>query len=221
MDNLSFRPFHPDDLHTCAELSADAWPVVSALVPGQDTVKLMHAYVELGRLPATRLEVACISGKVIGLLFGRVNVEYGTTRKLAALLSGFKIGARAILGKYGRLSKPLIFLRKAIKTDSRVKQHMPESDAVVVLFVVDAEHRGKGIGRALMDRFVNTAKNGGAQTIALHTDQLSSWQFYEKYGFTRHRTFTEVLSSHLKGENVAGFTYILNVDSPKVGPEHR
>lgn len=221
MDDLSFRPFRKDDLSACARFTADAWPVVSALVPGQDVVKLMHAYVELGRLPSTRLEVACVSGKVVGFLFGRINSEYGTTKKLTTLISYLMIGIRAILGKYGRLSRPLTFLRKAVKTGNRVKQHMPKSDAVVVLFVADAKHRGKGIGRALMDRFVSAAKSQGTQTVALHTDQLSSWQFYEKYGFTRWGTFTEILSSHLAGADVKGFIYVLNAANSAVDLENQ
>lgn len=98
---------------------------------------------------------------------------------------------------------------------------MPEADAIVQWFVVDAKHRGKGIGTALMDRFVGGAKNRGAQRIALHTDQLSTWQFYEKYGFTRWSTFTEVFSSYLKGEEVKGFIYTLDIAKSTVVLEQR
>jgi GNAT superfamily N-acetyltransferase len=221
MDNLIFRPFRPDDLPACAEFAADAWPIASVLVPGQDVVKLMHGYIELARLPSTWLEVACVSDKVIGLLFGQVRSEYTTVTRLRTLFSCLRLGCRAILGQYGKLWQPLTLLRKGIATDTRVEQHMPDSDAIVELFVVGSEHRGKGIGRALMDRFVAAAKSKGAQTIALHTDQLSNWRFYEKYGFKRWSVFTEILSSYLKGEDVRGFIYVLNTASSVAGLEHR
>jgi GNAT superfamily N-acetyltransferase len=181
----------------------------------------MHAYAELCHLPSNRSEVACITGKVVGLLFGRFNAEYTTTDELGALFSYLAIGIRAILGKYGRLSRPLTLLRKSARTAARVKKHMPKADAVVTWFVVDSKHRGKGIGRALMDRFVSAANNRGANTIALHTDQLSTWQFYEKYGFTRWSTFTEAFSSYLKGEEVKGFIYTLNTAKSTVVPEQQ
>lgn len=57
--------------------------------------------------------------------------------------------------------------------------------------------------------------------IALHTDQLSNWRFYEKYGFKRWSAFTEILSSYLKGEDVRGFIYILNTASSVADLEHR
>ena len=212
MDNLSFRPFHPKDLPACARFAADAWPVVSALVPGQDVVKLMHGYVELGRIPSTWMEVACISEKAVGLLFGRLEADCTLMTKLGTLFSGLRLGCKAILGQYGKIKKPLTLLRQGIATSARVKKHMPESDAIVELFVVDSEHRGKGIGRALMDRFVTTARSKGARMIALHTDQLSSWWFYEKYGFKRWGTFTEVVSSYLKGKTMEGYTYVMELE---------
>lgn len=218
MDNLSFRPFQKDDIPECAQFAADAWPVASAMVPEQDVVKLMHAYVELCRLPSNRLEAACISGQIAGILFGRFNAEYTMAHELRALFSYLSLGMRAIAGKYGKLSKPLIVLRKSIATSAQVRKHMPKSDAVVEWFVVDAKHRGKGIGRALMDRFVNAAQGKGAQTIALHTDQLSTWQFYERYGFTRLSTFTEIFSSYLKSKDVKGFVYTLNTTKPAITP---
>lgn len=221
MDNLIFRPFRPDDLPVCAEFAADAWPIASVLVPGQDVVKLMHAYIELARLPSTWLEVACVSDQVVGLLFGRVHSEYTTATGLRTLFSCLRLSCRAILGQYGKLWQPLTLLGKGIATGIRVERHMPDPDAIVELFVVDSEHRGKGIGRALMDRFVAAAKSKGVRMIALHTDQLSNWRFYEKYGFKRWSAFTEILSSYLKGEDVRGFIYILNTASSVADLEHR
>jgi GNAT superfamily N-acetyltransferase len=172
----------------------------------------MHGYIELARLPSTRQEVACISDEAVGLLFGRMDSDCTPATELKTLLASLRMGCRAILGRYGRIKKPLTLLRKGITTSTLVKKHLPETDAIVKLFVVDSEHRGKGIGRALMDRFVAAAKSKRARVIALHTDQLSSWWFYEKYGFKRWGTFTEVVSSYLKGKDLEGYTYVMELE---------
>jgi GNAT superfamily N-acetyltransferase len=172
----------------------------------------MHGYIELARLPSTWLEVACISGKVVGLLFGRVDSDCTPVTELRMLLASLRVGCRAILGCYGRIKKPLTLLRKGMATSTLVKKHLPETDAIVELFVVDSKHRGQGVGRALMDRFVAAAKSKGAHVISLHTDQLSSWWFYEKYGFKRWSAFTEVVSSYLKGKDVEGYTYAMELE---------
>ena len=212
MDKLNFRPFHPDDLSACAKFAADAWPAASVLVPGQDVVELMHGFIELARLPSTWLEVACVSDRAVGLLFGRMDSDRTPVTELRMLLSGLRLGCKAILGQYGRIKKPLTLLRKGIATGALVKRRSPAAEAVVELFVVDSEHRGRGIGRALMDRFVTAAKRKGAHTVALHTDQLCNWRFYEKYGFKRWSAFTEIVSSYLKGKNVEGYIYVIEMD---------
>ena len=172
----------------------------------------MHGYIELARMPSTWLDVAYASNKVAGLLFGRVDTDCTPLTELRMLLASLRLGCRAILGRYGRIKKPLTLLRKGVATSALVKKHLPETDAIVELFVVDSEHRSKGIGRALMDRFVAAAKSKGAHVIALHTDQLSSWWFYEKYGFKRWNTFTEIVSSYLTGKDVEGYTYVMELE---------
>ena len=214
MDDLTFRPYSPDDLDACAQIAADAWPTASTLAAEGDFLRLMHGYVELGRLPSTRPEVACLSDRVVGFLFARIDSEVSATHYLRVLLSCAAIGTRGLLGRYGRISQPIGLLRDGIATGARVRRHMPEADAIVELFVVSAEHRGQGIGKALMDRLVDVARDRGVRRIALHSDELSSWGFYEKYGFQRVATFDEVISSRLTGESKKGFIYVMDLERP-------
>jgi GNAT superfamily N-acetyltransferase len=193
-------------------MAADAWPLVADLVPEGDFVKLMRGYIQLGRLPSTRLEVACISGKVVGLLFARLDSEVTLAYRWRTILSSIAIGAQMTLGRYGRISQPLRLLGDGIATGARVRKHRPKADAIVELLVVSAQHRGQGIGRALLDRLVGTARDRGARRIALHSDELSSWGFYERYGFQRWATFSEVIASRLTGEDKKGFVYVMDLE---------
>lgn len=43
----------------------------------------------------------------------------------------------------------------------------------------------KGLGTALMAKFMDRAKADGADTVKLMTNTLASWEFYEKRGFTK------------------------------------
>lgn len=212
MTNLSFRPYQPDDLDTCAQMAADAWPIVSVLVPEDDFARLMRGFVELGRLPSTRCEVACISDRVVGLLFARIRSEITLAHGLQTVLSCAAIGMRASLGRYGRIARPLAILRDGIVTGARVKKHTPEAGAVVELLVVSSQHRGQGIGRALMDRFVAVARCKGARRIALHSDEMSGWGFYKKVGFRRWATFREVITSRLTGKDKQGYVYVMDLE---------
>jgi GNAT superfamily N-acetyltransferase len=212
MAKVSFRPYHPSDLDTCAQMAADAWPVVSVLVPDGSFARLMRGYVELGRLPSTRCEVACISNRVVGLLSAQIRSEITLAHGLQTVLSCAAIGMRAGLGRYGRIARPLALLRDGIVTGARVRKHMPKAGAVIELLVVSSQHRGQGIGRALMDRFVTVARCKGARRIALHSDEMSGWGFYEKVGFRRWATFREVITSRLTGKDKQGYVYVMDLD---------
>jgi ribosomal protein S18 acetylase RimI-like enzyme len=211
MDEVTFRPYSPDDLPACAALAVDAWPTVAAGLSPDNLHKFMTAYVEVARLESTRLEVACISDRVVALLFGSFNKDYTLKFQAKAALEYFVLGLKFFSGRYGRLDHPRTFMKHFRATERKVEQNSPRSDAVVQLFVVSSECRGQGIGRTMMDRFVDAAHAHEAQVITLYTDPLSNWHFYEKYGFTRYSVFEDDLNSYLMDEPMQSYIYALEL----------
>lgn len=57
---------------------------------------------------------------------------------------------------------------------------------VIRMLVVDPEHRGLGIGRALTEECIVRARRDGANLIALHTSPIMrvALPLYERMGFT-------------------------------------
>jgi ribosomal protein S18 acetylase RimI-like enzyme len=210
-DKLQIRKFNKEDTLRCSELAADAWPIVSTWVPKKDVVKFMHSYVEIYKLQSTWLEVACISGNIVGFLFGRVNTDYKMIAKIKAFFSILAIGIKIISGRYGNVSKPFTLLWKFDLNELKVKRNTPKSDGEVVLFVVDSKYRGRGIGKVLMDRFMETAKNKNANVISVYTNTEANWRFYEKYGFKKYSAFYDDLTSYFKNEEVKGFVYTIGI----------
>lgn len=207
MSEVSFRNFSHHDLTRCAELAVDAWPIASVMVLPEDTTKLMCGYVEIGRLSSTRLELAYVNGEIAGFIFGRVACEVKLVDELIAAGSMILMGIRFLFDKYGRISRPLTFLQKFFATERKAKLHAPSSEAEVVLFVVSSAHRGRGIGRMLLERLIEHAKSKGAKTVSLYTDPLSNWKFYEKMGFQRYHTFEDDLHTYFNGKITPGFVY--------------
>jgi GNAT superfamily N-acetyltransferase len=208
---VTFRPFRVHDLSECSRLAADAWPAMASLVPEEEAVRFMRSYVELSRCASTWLEVACIGKKVVGFLFGSIDSDNNRVAELKGIISSLVVVAKVLTGRYGRLSRPLTLLRKYLATDRKVERSSSASDAEVELFVVGSPHRGKGIGKALMDRFVAVAERKKAKVITVYTDPLSNWTFYEKYGFRRSSTFEDDFNSYLKREDLKGFIYAIEI----------
>jgi ribosomal protein S18 acetylase RimI-like enzyme len=209
LGEVTFRPFRVHDLSECSRLAADAWPAMATLVPEEEGAKFMRSYVELSRSASTWLEVACIGKSVVGFLFGSIDADCNIVAELKAFISSLVVGVKVLTGSYGRLSRPLTLLRKYLATERKVERPSSASDAEVELFVVGSPHRGKGIGKALMDRFVAVAERKKARVITVYTDPLSNWMFYERYGFRRSNTFEDDFNSYLKHEDVKGFIYAI------------
>lgn len=156
------------------------------------------------------MEVASIRGNIVGLFFGRVDSDYKMIAQLKAFFSFCVMCIRMICGRCGRVSAPFTLLRKLNSNESNIKRNTPKSDGEVVLIVVDSEYRGRGIGRALMDRFLASAKERNAGVITVQSDEESSWGFYEKYGFRKCSTFHNDLASYIRNGDVKSFIYTID-----------
>jgi hypothetical protein len=142
-DVVQFRDFRSSDVKTCARISADAWPE-TANVSGGDTVKTMTLYVEFYVYSATWLDVACVDGQVVGLLFGRIDREHGWFGKIRSRLGHTKVYLKLIMGRYWKGPDRFRLVKFAISDDRNITENSPDADGEVMLFVVDGEFQGSG-----------------------------------------------------------------------------
>lgn len=211
MPDITFRPYHATDATRCAALAADVWPIVRSVVVTDDLARFMRLYIDVCGAAATRSEVVCADGQAAGFLLGRIQRDVGLwdhVRMWSGLLTA---GAKLFSGRYGRVHRPVEFARCFLSTEAKARQHSAGSEAEVVLFVVGAQYQGLGLGRALLDRFVATARERGACWLTLYTDPLSNWRFYERYGFTRRATFVDDIDTYFRREKTEGFVYELTL----------
>ena len=115
------------------------------------------------------------------------------------------------MGRYGKIAEKYTLLKKFLATELNIDLYTPRVDGVIELFVVDAAYRGKGIGKALVDRFLSAAKSKGAHTVSVYTDLLSNWHFYEVYGFQRMCAFHDELNSYIEQTDVEGYIYLVDI----------
>jgi len=202
--DITFRTYTKDDLIRCAELSVDAWPIVSLIAEKENVITFMQAYVELSLTLSNYTEICCDKEKVAGFLLGST----GKTRiSKKEKQENRKLLWRFITGKYGRIKRRFRFLFAFILSMIKVELLCSRFDGEVVLFVVDREYRGQGIGRALLDHFLKYANEEKLKTIYLSTDVESNWNFYEKYGFKKYRDFYDNGLSVMKGRKTISFIY--------------
>ncbi len=200
--DLHYRPYVRSDLDRCAALAADAWPIAS--VVSENAHALMEAYVKSCLLFSDYTEVCCAGGEVIGFLFGL------THKKLPGLKERLELNRlfwEFVVGKYGPAKRRFRFLVSFVLTLLKVELLCLRFDSEVELFVVDADYRGRGIGRSLVDHFVKHLREENKRTVYLYTNLLSNWRFYEKYGFIKYREFYDNQLSFLRGMKTRGYIY--------------
>jgi ribosomal protein S18 acetylase RimI-like enzyme len=125
-------------------------------------------------------------------------------------LSGFAVGTMQPEGFYGRiarkhwhrlllrsarpiLKKPQIALGMLRRLSMMGQTRYGPRGALLMSIAVEPAKQGAGIGKRLVEEFLSAAKQRGAISVCLTTDELNNEganQFYVRSGFNRLRSFT-------------------------------
>jgi len=209
---IAFRQYEKSDLERCCEIAVGAWPEVFSIAEKGEASLAMEAYIDFYRASANWQEVACASGSIVGILFGKVEGDLTWRGRLRAFLSERLVYLRILTGSYGKMPGRMSLVRIAMSDDKNKLRNSPEADGEVIFFVVDRDRRGLGIGREMMDRFMKYARSRGARRIIVCTnDPGCNWGFYEKYGFRHYSTFCDNFTSHMRGEEVDGLIFSMDL----------
>jgi ribosomal protein S18 acetylase RimI-like enzyme len=159
-------------------------------------------------------ELACESQEVVGLLICKIVKKDWLGRAIGTasrLFAYFMLVARFILRGP---PQELRFLWNFLLTDGKVAKNQPRADAEIQTVIVHSSHRGEGIARALVDRFISAARQEAQiRTVRVYTTPpLTNWRFYEIYGFKRMGMFHDNLaSSYVASRDANGFFYLLTL----------
>lgn len=219
MPEMHFRPYRTEDLRRCADIAAEAWPPKEHITQDKDRSRIMEPYVEIAAAWSNWSDVACLdSGEAVGVLFGeaRAGSQAGAGRRIVG--SELRACAKLALGRYSKVERPLPLLWCFMMTEAKLLANRPEADAEIMLLLVDSRHRGKGIGRMLVDRFVRNALEHGSRRLSVYADdKTSNWGFYESYGFVRDGLFFDNWSTYYNGYRSMGIRLVLDLTGKKTG----
>jgi len=213
MAELTVRRFDGRDMPRCTQIAIDAWENVEEehVDSGAWETYLRHFLAK-----SNWAEVVCDSDLVVGLLFGRIDIKGRERPFKKEGASVFRLTREILLGEF-ELSHGIIpVLWTFVMTELKLKLNMPRSDSEIIMFVLDENYRGMGVGRLMVDRFAKAARDSGALLMTVYTeDQISNWQFYEKYGFKKVGSFYNDLDSYFIGRKSTAMIYALDLDSSK------
>lgn len=213
MDELLIRPFEPErDMEGVYACYAEGfrhivWPFLDHADKSfnMDILRLFWK-------GCTHGFVAEQGGEVYGVIFGSIPIR---PVKVASMIpGGLGLSIRAARGKGMEPIARRHFFRVALGYAPHVLKHPVDfSSAEILLFTSRKLLRGRGMGRRLMDAFVEKAKSERVPCIHVCTDTALSWHFYEAYGFSRVREFPmKAYAISLHGQEHRGLIYRLMLE---------
>jgi len=209
---ISFRGYEEGDIASCARLAQEAWPANPGVISSDSEVAGMQGYMEYSIGVSNYAEIAYASEGVVGFLFGRIDGYAGRPAPKRPALGEVPSIIASSMRHGSTAMGHLRFLWSLALTDLKLMLMTPRSDAVIEMFIVAKGQRGKGIGSALLDRYLRTARDAHASLVTVYTDdRMSDWRFYERKGFRRVRTFHDNITSHYSGAYTRGLIYALDL----------
>jgi len=186
------------------------YPIMDEAKPalGRDMVKICARI-------GNRSFVAEAEGRVVGILLGAAAPPW---KKLRAGLSEavFGFGPRAFWNRYKMSPFAKKHLRRVlIGYSPHVYKHPPSWPwAEIIVFAVHRDFRGRGLGRKLMDAFLDEVRKKGIKKATVSTDTELDWKFYPAYGFKRIVTFPlKAYTLILPGKYAEGYIYAIDIST--------
>ncbi|MBU1670658.1 MAG: GNAT family N-acetyltransferase [Actinobacteria bacterium] len=156
--------------------------------------------------------VAEADGEARGILVGGLPFE---NRRAARMMgTGMSFLMRWFAGRNRAKATPFAraCLRRVLVGYLPFTYRHPMSPSTETLMLTSQKEYRGGIGRVMMDAWVAESRALGYHKTTVGTDTTLSWDFYERYGFSRVREFNLTAYDYsLPGEEVTGYIYSLDI----------
>lgn len=155
--------------------------------------------------------VADVEGIARGVLLGQTSMGALSAVREISLLAAF-MNRRLLLDRKAMRPFARINLLRVVSGELPYYVHSPRGKAAEIYDLTSMEGYRGGIGRAMVDAFVQKSREAGLKRVDVGTDSELSWGFYESYGFKRVREFPiHIYDFSLPGKKVTGYIYSLDI----------
>ncbi len=207
----TLRDYRPDDLERCMDLVNQAWDFDGHLEHPAVAAVAKDFYVNGSLAESRHYRVVEDDGVVLGLLFGAAGHGSLFDNGYRGLAGGLRMLGRLLGAKGWGFGEKLRWLRAIGAHNVARRSVLALSDSEITLLVVDAAARGRGLGRMLMDEYIDLCRSLGKDRITVETDLHSNFGFYEHYGYRRVGTFDSPMTLLFAGDSGDTFVYVLDL----------
>ena len=150
---------------------------------------ILLRYYQIARIESSVISFCAVSSstEILGWAIGSPD-PYALNARIQKPFVGFLKQMMALAVK-----RPLILLQLFSSVLSSSQENLPANTVELTYIGVAKNVEGQGIGRALLNVFIEASKSSGYHSVELttETDNLHALALYEKSGFAIKRTFQE------------------------------
>lgn len=210
--SIRLRNYTAADLDACGNLAREAWPMPPGIAIGLRTDMMIGNWIGSSVASSSWAEVAEDEHGVVGMLFGNVKGQPAIGTHHSPIWMEMRMILSLVFGSYGSFARMFRLMASFMMTDLKLLLYDPRTDAEITMLIVGGAHRGKGLGKKFVQRFIDAAKSQGARSISLYTDdQMSNWGFYEAFGFKQVKKFYDNGTSRYSGKHAIGMIYRIDL----------
>lgn len=180
--DIKYEQMTKDDYGTIKKLITEAW--FSDYPFDEKYIRLYaNGYLNMYLAKADYKIVAKDGDKVVGFLFGNVK-QAPFWQRVKSKLTLFCYGVSMLFSYPGRRGIKITLITDKVNK-KLLKPFKKEIKNELILFIVDQNYQGCGIGSTLEKMFCNELKANGIKKLYLFTDTYSNYEYYEHRGYDR------------------------------------
>lgn len=185
MSSLVYREIRKSDYSRVKELINEAFKFKQYTSNSKVLDIILEIYIRSCLLEQDYTEVIEENGEIMGLLFGKTNKKSNFVKNANNIWSLLVCWARALFTAKKDKGILLDFKKVTNAYSNLIKECNDNFDGEVVLFIVDEKYRGRGIGKKLVNNYLDFCKSKAVRSLYLFTDSKCNYGFYDNSGFKR------------------------------------
>ncbi len=139
------------------------------------------------------------SDNLVAMFFGEIE---NSQNKLKIKIFELRIWLHAIFGNFGKRSVAISFFKKYQKECKKLYSGA-SFDKEVHLLAVSPLAKGKGLGKKLINEYINKCRKNNIKKIGLQTGADCNYRFYNHLGFDRESSIFSTM--YIKGDERTNF----------------
>jgi GNAT superfamily N-acetyltransferase len=187
MNNLIYRKLEKRDYPDIMEMIDNAWHFDKYTDKPKSKEHMLKAFMRGVLLAQNYNLIAELDGKAVGIICGKIpklrgflkNIKHLPSAVYHALCLNFGRDQRRIL--LGFKDMQMVYARLLKETKTKFGGELE-------FFVVHSKSQGLGVGKKLLNEYLQYCKEHDVKNIYLYTDVNCNYGFYEHHGFVRQGT---------------------------------